>query len=372
MRKEYDFLIVGAGLSGATFAYMARQRGRRCLVIDKRPHLGGNVYCGDVDGITVHKYGPHIFHTDDENVWRFVNKFVTFNQFTLNPIAIYGGKLYNLPFNMHTFYQMWGVTKPEEAVAIIERQRRAANIHSPHNLEEQAISLVGHDVYETLIKGYTEKQWGRPCRELPADIIKRLPVRFTFDNNYFNDRFQGIPEGGYNALIDGLLKGVECRPNCNFIENRGSLEGIADRIIYTGPIDEYFGYRLGYLEYRSLRFEQKNIHCRNYQGNAIVNYTDSNTPYTRIVEHKHFDIDNQTVQGSPYTVISREYPQAWTVGKESFYPINDDKNDQLYQRYKTMADKEANIIFGGRLGEYRYLNMDEVVDRSMFLANNTL
>ncbi len=368
MRKEYDFLIVGAGLFGSTFAYMARQRGRRCLVIDKRPHLGGNVYCEDVDGITVHKYGPHIFHTDDENVWRFVNKFVTFNQFTLNPIAIYGGKLYNLPFNMHTFYQMWGVTKPEEAVAIIERQRRAANIHSPHNLEEQAISLVGHDVYETLIKGYTEKQWGRPCRELPADIIKRLPVRFTFDNNYFNDCFQGIPEGGYNALIDGLLKGVECRPNCNFIENRGSLEGIADRIVYTGPIDEFFGYRLGWLEYRSLRFEHEDLPTNNFQGNAIVNYTNADVPYTRVVEHKWFDIHNADAVNASHTVITREYPQGFTPGAEPYYPINDERNTGLYLEYLSLAKEEAaKTIFVGRLGAYRYLDMDKTVTAAMSL-----
>lgn len=289
MVKKYDYLIVGAGLFGSTFANLAHRRGKRCLVIDKRPHLGGNVYCENVDGITIHKYGPHIFHTSDKKVWDYVNSFVPFNQFTLNIVAISNGKLYNLPFNMHTFYQMWGVTKPEDAVAIIERQKATANIQSPHNLEEQAISLVGHDVYETLIKGYTEKQWGRPCRELPADIIKRLPVRFSFNNNYFNDKYQGIPEGGYNVLIDGLLEGVECRTDCNYIDNRSAFEGIADKTIYTGPIDEFFGYRLGRLEYRSLRFEQEKLPLANFQGNAIVNYSNTDVPYTRVVEHKWFE-----------------------------------------------------------------------------------
>ena len=372
MRKEYDYLLVGAGLFNAVFAQQAKLRGKRCLVIDKRPHLGGNVYCENIDGITVHKYGPHIFHTSNKKVWDYVNSFVSFNRFTLNTLAYYKGRIFNLPFNMHTFYQMWGVTKPKEAIAIIERQRKVENIHSPRNLEEQAISLVGYDVYEILIKGYTEKQWGRPCRELPADIIKRLPVRFTYDNNYFNDCYQGIPEGGYNRLIDALLDGIEYETCCDYFNDTEYFNRISGKIVYTGAIDEFYGYRLGHLEYRSLRFEQETIHCSNYQGNAIVNYADSNTPYTRIVEHKHFDLDNHTVQESPNTVITREYPQAWIVGQESFYPINDDKNDQLYQRYKTLADKETNIIFGGRLGEYSYLNMDEVVDRGIFLANNIL
>ena len=366
MKKEYDYLIVGAGLFGATFAYMARQRGKRCLVIDKRPHLGGNVYCEDVEGITVHKYGPHIFHTNDENVWKFVNRFVTFNQFTLNPIAVFNGKLYNLPFNMHTFYQMWGVTKPEEAVAIIERQRKNANIHSPRNLEEQAISLVGHDIYETLIKGYTEKQWGRPCCELPADIIRRLPVRFCFNNNYFNDRFQGIPEGGYNVLIDGLLNGIECRTNCNFIDNRSTLKDVADKIIYTGAIDEFFDYSLGRLEYRSLRFEQEDLSTGNFQGNAIVNYTSADVPYTRVVEHKWFDVHNADAVNATHTIITREYPQGFISKAEPYYPINDDRNTILYQDYFTLSREETpDIVFAGRLGAYRYLDMDHVIERAL-------
>ena len=368
MKKEYDYLIVGAGLLGATFAYMARQRGKRCLVIDKRSHLGGNVYCEDVDGIIVHKYGPHIFHTSDEKVWKFVNGFVPFNPFTLNPIAVFNGKLYCLPFNMHTFYQMWGVTKPEDAIAIIDRQRRDAGLKNPSCLEEQAISLVGRDVYETLIKGYTEKQWGRPCRELPADIIKRLPVRFSFNNNYFNDKYQGIPEGGYNVLIDGLLEGVECRTDCNYIDNRSAFEGIADKTIYTGPIDEFFGYRLGRLEYRSLRFEQEKLPLANFQGNAIVNYSNTDVPYTRVVEHKWFDVHNATAVKASHTVITREYPQGFTAMDDPYYPINDDYNNRLYHEYLYLARKEAaNIIFAGRLGAYKYLDMDQTVAAAMSL-----
>lgn len=368
MVKKYDYLIVGAGLFGTTFANLAHRRGKRCLVIDKRPHLGGNVYCENVDGITIHKYGPHIFHTSDKKVWDYVNSFVPFNQFTLNIVAISNGKLYNLPFNMHTFYQMWGVTKPEDAVAIIERQKATANIQSPHNLEEQAISLVGHDVYETLIKGYTEKQWGRPCRELPADIIKRLPVRFSFNNNYFNDKYQGIPEGGYNVLIDGLLEGVECRTDCNYIDNRSAFKGIADKTIYTGPIDEFFGYRLGRLEYRSLRFEQEKLPLANFQGNAIVNYSNTDVPYTRVVEHKWFDVHNATAVKASHTVITREYPQGFTAMDDPYYPINDDYNNRLYHEYLYLARKEAaNIIFAGRLGAYKYLDMDQTVAAAMSL-----
>lgn len=368
MVKKYDYLIVGAGLFGSTFANLAHRRGKRCLVIDKRPHLGGNVYCENVDGITIHKYGPHIFHTSDKKVWDYVNSFVPFNQFTLNIVAISNGKLYNLPFNMHTFYQMWGVTKPEDAVAIIERQKATANIQSPHNLEEQAISLVGHDVYETLIKGYTEKQWGRPCRELPADIIKRLPVRFSFNNNYFNDKYQGIPEGGYNVLIDGLLEGVECRTDCNYIDNRSAFKGIADKTIYTGPIDEFFGYRLGRLEYRSLRFEQEKLPLANFQGNAIVNYSNTDVPYTRVVEHKWFDVHNATAVKASHTVITREYPQGFTAMDDPYYPINDDYNNRLYHEYLYLARKEAaNIIFAGRLGAYKYLDMDQTVAAAMSL-----
>lgn len=369
MKKEYDYLIVGAGLFGATFANIARQKGKRCLVIDKRPYLGGNVYCEDINGIIVHKYGPHIFHTNNENVWNFINKFVPFNQFTLNPIAFFNGKLYNLPFNMHTFYQMWGVTKPEDAITIIEQQRKNANIHNPRNLEEQAISLVGHDIYKTLIKGYTEKQWGRTCNELPADIIKRLPVRFCFNNNYFNDRFQGIPIGGYNILIEGLLKGIECRTSCNFINNRSELEGFADKIVYTGPIDEYFNHCLGRLEYRSLRFEQEDIPINNFQGNAIVNYTSAEVPYTRIVEHKWFDTYNVTAINASHTVITREYPQNFTPKTEPYYPINSERNMVLYRKYLSLAKEEAsNVAFSGRLGLYQYLDMDKTITEAITLA----
>lgn len=369
MKKEYDYLIVGAGLFGSTFAYLARRKGKRCLVVDKRPHPGGNVYCDDIGGITVHKYGPHIFHTNDENVWNLVNGLVSFTPFTLNTIAVYNDRLYSLPFNMHTFYQMWGVTKPQEAFAIIDRQRKDANILNPRNLEEQAISLVGHDVYEVLIKGYTEKQWGRPCNQLPSDIIKRLPVRYSFNNNYFNDRFQGIPAGGYNRLINGLLEGIECRVNCDYDRNRNNLESLADRIIYTGPIDEYFKYRLGRLEYRSLRFEQEDLPVANYQGNAIVNYTSAEVPYTRVVEYKWFDIYNADAVNAAHTVITREYPEAFTLGMEPYYPINDERNMALYKEYVLMAREEArNVIFDGRLGSYKYLDMDKTIEAAMILS----
>lgn len=373
MRKEYDFLLVGAGLFNAVFAQQAKLHGKRCLVIDKRPHLGGNVYCENIDGITVHKYGPHVFHTSDEDVWKFVNSFVHFNQFVLNTVAFSNGRLYNLPFNMHTFYQMWGVTRPEDAIAIIERQRKVANIQNPHNLEEQAISLVGRDVYETLIRGYTEKQWGRPCRDLPAGIIKRLPVRFSFNNNYFSDRFQGIPEGGYNMLINGLLEGVECRTNCNYVDNRSAFEGIADKIIYTGPIDEYFDYRLGRLEYRSLRFEQETLPVANYQGNAIVNYTDADVPYTRVVEHKWFDMHNTDAVNASHTTITREYPQDWTPGAEPYYPINDTQNVVLHRKYTSLARAESpHVLFAGRLGDYRYWDMDKTIAAAWNLSNKQI
>ena len=363
MKHEYDFLVVGAGLFGATFACMAKQHGKKCLVIDKRSHLGGNVYCEDAEGITVHKYGPHIFHTHDEKVWNFVNRFVSFNRFTLNTIANYKGKLYNLPFNMYTFYQMWGVTQPEEARRIIESQRREAVMENPANLEEQAICLVGRDVYATLIKGYTEKQWGRACTELPASIIKRLPVRFTFDNNYFNDRYQGIPVGGYNVLIKGLLDGIEWRTGCNYLDDRAYFDGLADEIVYTGPIDEYFGWSLGFLEYRSVRFETETLACPNYQGNAVINYTDAETPYTRIIEHKHFEFGS-TEPGTK-TVISREYSAEWKPGDEPYYPVNDDKNSALYAKYKALADAEPHVVFGGRLGEYKYYDMDKVIESAL-------
>lgn len=364
---RYDYLIVGSGLFGASFARLATDGGKRCLVIDKRPHLGGNVHCKEVEGINVHQYGPHIFHTSNREVWELVNRFVQFNRFTLCTTARYGDKVYNLPFNMNTFYGMWGTVTPAEAMAKIEEQRNLLKGRTPQNLEEQAISLVGRDIYETLIKGYTEKQWGRPCTELPPFIIRRLPVRFTYDNNYFNDSYQGIPEGGYNRLIEGMLEGIECKTSCNYFDDRDYFDSIADKVVYSGAIDEYFGYRLGHLEYRSLRFETETLPVSNYQGNAIVNYTDTSVPFTRIVEHKHFDINNRAVQESPVTVITREYPQAWAAGNEPYYPINDERNNLLYQQYKAMAEQETNVIFGGRLAEYRYYDMDDVVERAMAL-----
>lgn len=368
MNKMYDYLIVGSGLFGATFARLAKDCGKRCLVVDRRQHVGGNVYCEDCNGIIVHKYGPHIFHTNNEEIWNFVNKFVTFNQFMLNVIASYKGKLYNLPFNMHMFYQMWNVTKPDEAISIIEQQR--CFIENPHNLEEQAMSLVGRDIYEKIIKGYTEKQWGRPCKKLPANIIKRLPVRYSYNNNYFNDRFQGIPKGGYNKLIDALLKGIECRINCDFIVNREELESIANRIVYTGSIDEFFNYKLGCLEYRNLRFEQETLFKSNYQGNAVVNYTDVGVPYTRIVEHKWFDVHNTDSINAPYTIITREYPVEFiSQCREPFYPINDERNTVLYEAYKTMAREACpNVVFAGRQGAYRYYDMDKIIAEAIALA----
>jgi UDP-galactopyranose mutase len=355
--KLYDYLIVGAGLYGATFAYKAKQQGKKCLVIDKRSHLGGNVYCENVEGINVHKYGAHIFHTSNKEVWNFVNSIVEFNRYTNSPIANYKGKLYNLPFNMNTFYTLWGVKTPEEAKIRIEEQRREANITEPKNLEEQAISLVGKDIYEILIKGYTEKQWGRKCTELPAFIIKRLPVRFTFDNNYFNDAYQGIPIGGYNKLIDGLLSGIETRCNTDLFENREYFESIADKIVFTGKIDEFYNCRFGRLEYRTVRFETEILDCDNFQGNAVINYTEKEVPYTRIIEHKHFEFGTQ-----PKTVISKEYSSEWKEGSEPFYPVNDTKNNALYQQYKNLADREPNVIFGGRLAEYKYYDMDKIVE----------
>ena len=356
MKHEYDFLVVGAGLFGATFACMAKQHGKKCLVIDKRSHLGGNVYCEDAEGITVHKYGPHIFHTHDEKVWNFVNRFVSFNRFTLNTIANYKGKLYNLPFNMYTFYQMWGVTQPEEARRIIESQRREAVMENPANLEEQAICLVGRDVYATLIKGYTEKQWGRDCKDLPAFIIKRLPLRFIYDNNYFNDRFQGIPMGGYTAIVEKMLEGSDVLLNTDYYEFRKENADIAEKTVYTGMLDKYFDYKYGVLEYRSVRFETETLDMDNYQGNAVVNYTEREIPYTRIIEHKHFEYGTQ-----PKTVISREYPSEWKLGEEPYYPVNNEKNEEVAGKNRELADKEENVIFGGRLGEYRYYDMDKVI-----------
>lgn len=368
-KKEYDLLVVGAGIYGATYAYKARQEGKRCLVIDQRPHLGGNIYCENIEGINVHKYGAHIFHTNSKKVWDFVNGIVEFNRYTNSPIANYRGRQYNLPFNMNTFYQMWGVLTPEEARAKIEEQRQEAvaqmkadGVTEPRNLEEQALLLIGRDIYETLIKGYTEKQWGRKCTELPPFIIKRLPVRFVHDNNYFSDRFQGIPMGGYNKLIDGLLVGIETRVNSNFFDDRAYWEGLADKILYTGKIDEYFGYRFGKLEWRSVRFEEEIHDTPNYQGNAVMNFTDADVPYTRIIEHKHFEMFGDDVYKCPRTVISREYSSEWKPGIEPFYTVNDDRNNQLYQQYKALADQEQDVTFGGRLAEYKYYDIAPIIE----------
>ena len=354
--SHYDYLIVGAGLYGAVCAREAAKAGKRVLVIDKRPHIAGNVHTEEVEGINVHVYGAHIFHTNNKVVWDYVNQFAEFNRFTNSPVANYKGELYSLPFNMYTFNQMWGVVTPREAAAKIEEQKRAAGITEPKNLEEQAISLVGTDIYEKLIKGYTEKQWGRPCTELPAFIIKRLPVRFTFDNNYFNASYQGIPMGGYTKMVENMLSGIEVRLNVDYFEHREELDALADRIIYTGPIDAYFGYRLGNLQYRSVRFETEVLDMPNFQGNAAVNYTDRQTPWTRIIEHKWFEFGDQ-----PKTVISREYSSEWKPGDEPYYPVNDERNGALYQEYKKLADAEEKVIFGGRLGEYKYYDMDAVI-----------
>lgn len=373
--QKYDFLIVGAGLFGCMFAHLATQRGKKSLVIDKRPHLGGNLYCEHLEGIHVHRYGAHIFHTNSKRVWDFVNSIVEFNRYTNSPVANYKGQLYNLPFNMNTFYQMWGVTTPAEAQAKLDEQRaeavakmKAEGIDEPRNLEEQALVLIGRDIYERLIKGYTEKQWGRKCTELPAFIIKRLPVRLVFDNNYFNNTYQGIPIGGYNKLIDGLLDGVETRVNTDFFDDRDKWKGVADKIVYTGKIDEYFNYALGKLEYRTVRFETEVLNTANYQGNAVVNYTEAEVPYTRIIEHKHFETIGPDVDKNPKTVISREYSTEWVPGMEPYYPVNDSRNSELYARYKALADKEENVIFGGRLAEYKYYDMAPIVDKvlSMF------
>ena len=362
----YDYLIVGSGLYGATFAYLANQKGKKCLVIDKRSHLGGNIYCDDVEGIHVHKYGAHIFHTSNKEVWNFVNTLVPFNRYTNSPVANYKGKLYNLPFNMNTFYEMWGVTTPNDAITKIEEQKQEAmkllNGREPANLEEQALSLVGSDIYEKLIKGYTEKQWGRKCIELPAFIIKRLPVRFTFDNNYFNDSYQGIPIGGYNKIIESLLDGIETKNNEDFFSNREYWKNIADRIVFTGKIDEFFNYQFGKLEYRTVRFETEQFEEQNFQGNAVVNYTEAEIPYTRIIEHKHFEPENPAYNNN-FTIISREYSTEWKDGMEPFYPVNDEKNNCLYQKYKELADAEKNVIFGGRLADYKYYDMDDVIEK---------
>lgn len=362
----YDFLIVGAGLFGATAAHVLTRRGKRCLVIDKRPHIGGNVYTENVNGINVHKYGAHIFHTSNKDVWDFVNSFIEFNRYTNSPVANYKGKLYNLPFNMNTFYQMWGVITPEQAAAKIEEQRRESEIINPRNLEEQAISLIGKDIYYTLIKDYTEKQWGRKATELPAFIIRRLPVRFTFDNNYFNDKYQGIPIGGYTKLVEKLLGEIEVKLDTDYFENRKYFDSIADKVIYTGEIDRYFDYRFGHLEYRTVSFETELLEgVANYQGNAVVNYTDAETPYTRIIEHKHFEFGNQ-----PDTVISKEYSKEWKPGDEPYYPVNDERNGALYTRYKTLTDNQEKVIFGGRLAEYKYYDMHQVIENALRLVDS--
>ena len=356
--KQYDYLIVGAGLYGSCFAYLARLQGKKCLVIDKRNHIGGNLYCESLEGINVHKYGAHIFHTSNKKVWDFVTSLVDFNNYVNSPVANYKGKLYNLPFNMNTFYALWGTVTPDQAREKIREQKEAAGIETPSNLEEQAISLVGSDIYRILVKDYTEKQWGRKCTELPASIIKRLPVRFTFDNNYFNDIYQGIPIGGYNKLFDKLLEGIDVRLECDYFSDRESLNSLAEKIVFTGPIDQYFDYCYGRLEYRTVRFEQETLDTSNHQGVAVMNYTDGDTPYTRIIEHKHFEFGTQDK-----TVISKEYSSEWKNDSEPYYPINNDRNNALYQQYKELADKEANVIFGGRLAEYKYYDMHHIVEQ---------
>ncbi|MBO7259181.1 MAG: UDP-galactopyranose mutase [Paludibacteraceae bacterium] len=364
---KYDYLIVGAGLYGAMCAYRATQAGKRCLVLDKRNHVGGNLYCEDVEGIHVHKYGAHIFHTSNKAVWDFVNSLVEFNRYTNSPVANYQGKLYNLPFNMNTFNKMWGVVTPAEAQAKIDEQRAEALAalagREPANLEEQALLLVGRDIYERLIKGYTEKQWGRPCTELPAFIIKRLPVRLIFDNNYFNDRYQGIPIGGYNVLIDKLLAECDVRLGVDYLADKAQWDAVADKVIFTGSVDAYFNYCLGHLEYRTVRFETEVLDEPNHQGNAVVNYTAAEVPYTRVIEHKHFEMFGEEVYRCPKTVVSREYSTEWQSGMEPYYPVNDDRNTALYARYKELADKEPNVIFGGRLAEYKYYDMAPIVEK---------
>ncbi len=365
--KKYDYLIVGSGLFGTVVAQRAHEQGKKVLMLEKRPHIAGNVYTEEIEGINVHKYGAHIFHTNNKEVWEYVNRFAEFNRFTNSPVANYKNELYSLPFNMYTFNKMWGVVTPEEAAAKIEEQKAAAGITEPKNLEEQAISLVGTDIYEKLVKGYTEKQWGRPCTELPAFIIKRLPVRFTFDNNYFNALYQGIPIGGYTKMVENMLSGIEIIVNEDYLENREKWDNIADTIIYTGAIDAFYDYQLGALEYRSVRFETEVLDKPNFQGNAAVNYTDRVTPWTRIIEHKWFEFGTQ-----PKTVISREYSLEWKLGDEPYYPVNDEKNNQLYEQYKRMAQQEKKIIFGGRLGEYKYYDMDMVIASALKMSKQIL
>lgn len=356
----YDYLIVGAGLFGSIFAYEAKKRGKNCLVIDKRPHIGGNIYTKEVEGINVHEYGAHIFHTSNHEVWKYIQQFATFNRYTNSPIARYKDEIYNMPFNMNTFNKLWGVITPEQAKKKIEQQIKESGITDPKNLEEQAISLVGRDIYEKLVKGYTQKQWGRRCDELPSFIIKRLPVRFTYDNNYFNDLYQGIPIGGYTQIIEKMLEGIDIRLNCNYFSNRKELETIANKIVFTGMIDQYYDYCFGELEYRSLRFETEVLEMENYQGNAVVNYNEYEIPYTRIIEHKHFEYGE-----TRKTVITREYPATWKIGDEPYYPMNDEKNNYLYEKYKALADKENKVIFGGRLGMYKYYDMHHIISEAL-------
>ena len=361
MKKEY--LVVGSGLFGAVFAHEAKKKGKTCLVIDKRPHIGGNIYCENIEGINVHKYGAHIFHTSNKQVWDYINQFAEFNNYINSPVAIYKDELYNLPFNMNTFSKMWNIKTPQEAKDIIAKQIKELDIKEPKNLEEQALSLVGQDVYQKLIKGYTEKQWGRDCKDLPSFIIKRLPLRFVYDNNYFNDRFQGIPIGGYTPIVEKMLEGCDVLLNTDYFEYRKTNPDIADKVVYTGMLDKYFDYKLGVLEYRSVRFEHERLDTDNYQGNAVVNYTEREVPYTRIIEHKHFEFGTQ-----PTTVISKEYPSEWKLGDEPYYPVNDKKNEELANGYRELAAKEENVIFGGRLGEYRYYDMDKVIEAALQAA----
>ena len=358
--KKYNYLIIGSGLFGSIFAYEANKRGKKCLVIDKRSNIGGNIYTKIIENINVHEYGAHIFHTSNKQVWDYINNFTEFNRYTNSPVAIYKDELYNMPFNMNTFNKLWGVKTPSEAKAKIEEQVKECNISEPKNLEEQAISLVGKDIYEKLVKGYTEKQWGTRATELPSFIIKRLPVRFTYDNNYFNDKYQGIPIGGYTKIIEKMLEGIEVRLETDFFEHREELESLADKIVFTGMIDEFYDHKFGILEYRSLRFEHEILNEENHQGNAVVNYTEYEVPYTRIIEHKHFEYGNQ-----PQTVITREYPAKWETGDEPYYPINNEKNNNIYNKYKELANKETNIIFGGRLAEYKYYDMHNVIEQAL-------
>ncbi len=365
--KTYDYLIVGSGLFGSIFAYEANKRGKKCLVIDKRNHIGGNIYTEEIEGIQVHKYGAHIFHTSNKLVWDYIQQFAEFNRYTNSPIAKYKDEVYNMPFNMNTFHKMWGVITPQEAKEEIQKQIQEAQIDQPRNLEEQAISMVGKDIYEKLIKGYTGKQWGKPCTELPTFIIKRLPVRFTYDNNYFNDLYQGIPIGGYTQIIEKMLDGIDVRLNCDFFDNREELENIANKIVFTGMIDQYYNYCFGELEYRSLRFETELLNTDNYQGNAVVNYNEYEIPYTRIIEHKHFEYGTQ-----PQTVITREYPTTWEKGDEPYYPMNDEKNNMLYQKYQELAHKEDKVIFGGRLGMYKYFDMHHIIAEALKCVEENL